>query len=184
MFNDPRQRADAIFLLAQCTAADASTDPNRQKDAAIGYMRVVAVCSQLPGKPHVAESLLAVGKLEEQLKNPAEAAAVYKQITDEFKNSPAADPASEGAGSTQQGRRKVGSRAQFEGNNRSMNKFIRKNQKKMLAVFSILLMIVFVVTLGYRGPGTGGGAEVVVAHMGKTAITGTEMAEAKAEWAA
>jgi hypothetical protein len=65
-----------------------------------------------------------------------------------------------------------------------MNKFIRKNQKKMLAVFSILLMIVFVVTLGYRGPGTGGGAEVVVAHMGKTAITSTEMAEAKAEWAA
>jgi len=65
-----------------------------------------------------------------------------------------------------------------------MNKFFRKNQKKMLAVFSILLMIVFVVTLGYRGPGNGGGAEVVIAHMGKTAITGTEMAEAKAEWAA
>jgi len=95
LFNDPRQRADAIYLLAQCTAADASSDPNRQKDAAIGYMRVVAVCSQLPGKPHVAESLLAVGKLEEQLKNPAEASVVYKQITDEFKNSPAADPASE-----------------------------------------------------------------------------------------
>jgi TolA-binding protein len=95
LFNDPQQRADALYLLAQCTAADTSADPNHLKDAALGYMRVVAVCSQLPGKPHVPESLLAVGKLEEQMKNSAEASAVYKQITDEFKNSPAAGPATD-----------------------------------------------------------------------------------------
>ena len=95
LFNDPQQRADAIYLLAQCSAADTSADPNHLKDTALGYMRVVAVCSQLPGKPHVAESLLAVAKLEEQMKNPAEATELYKQIADEFKNSPAAAPATE-----------------------------------------------------------------------------------------
>ena len=65
-----------------------------------------------------------------------------------------------------------------------MNKLIRKNQKKLLAIFSVLLMFVFIVSLSARGPGGGGRREaVVVGHMGKTALTDQDLSAAKDEWA-
>lgn len=99
LFTEPQQRADALYLLAQSTvgAVGNSEDPNQLKDAAIACMRVVAFCESLPGKPHVADALMQVAAIEEKLKNKKEALAVYNQIADEFKGTPAATQAKEAA---------------------------------------------------------------------------------------
>ena len=98
LFVDPNQRGDAMYLLAQSTAATAAqNDQNQLKDSAIAFLRVVAVCELLPGKPHVADSLLAVAAIEEKLKNTKEAVAVYNQIVTEFPGTPAATKARESA---------------------------------------------------------------------------------------
>lgn len=97
VFTDARQRADALYLLAQCTAAGAGDDPAQLKDAALAYMRVVGACDAVPGKPHVVESLMAVGGLMEKLKSDKEAAAVYGQVVAEFPGTPAATQAKQNA---------------------------------------------------------------------------------------
>jgi TolA-binding protein len=98
VFVDPAQRGEAIYLLAQATAAGmAPNDPAQLKDSALAYLRVVAVCDSIPGKPHVAESLMAVAATEEKLKNTKEALAVYNQIVTEFAGTPAATKAKENA---------------------------------------------------------------------------------------
>ena len=96
LFVDPAQRGEALFLLAQSTGATAQ-DTNQLKDAALAYMRVVAACGSLPGKPHVAESLLAAAATEEKLKNPKEALLIYNQMITEFAGTPAATKAKENA---------------------------------------------------------------------------------------
>jgi TolA-binding protein len=85
-----------MYLLAQATGATA-TDANQLKDSALAYMRVVAVCEGIAGKPHVADSLLAVGATEEKLRNNKEALAVYNQIVTEFAGTPQATKAKESA---------------------------------------------------------------------------------------
>jgi TolA-binding protein len=95
VFQDPVQRGDALFLLAQSTSATATADAAQLKDAALAYMRVVGSCEALPGKPHVAESLMGVAITEEKLKNSKEAIAVYNQIVAEFPGTPLADKAKE-----------------------------------------------------------------------------------------
>ena len=96
LFVDPAQRGEALYVLAQSQAATAR-DANQLKDAALGYMRVVAECKSLPGKPHVADSLLAVAAIEEGLKDPKAALAIYNQMITEFAGTPAATKAKENA---------------------------------------------------------------------------------------
>jgi len=96
LFADPAQRGEALFLLAQSTAATAQ-DSNQLKDAALAYLRVVAACESLPGKPHVAESLLAAAAAEEKLRNTKEALLIYNQMVIEFAGTPAATKAKENA---------------------------------------------------------------------------------------
>jgi hypothetical protein len=92
LFTEPDQQVDALFILAQ--AKDAAngdkTDPDVLKDLAIGYMRVVTFGSQLPDRPHVAESLYGAAQIEEKLKEPQAAGALYKQLTTDraYANSP------------------------------------------------------------------------------------------------
>lgn len=90
LFTEPQQQAEALYLWAQATSASEANNPNQLKDAALAYMRVVAVCDGMPDKPHVAESLLNVGSIEEKLNNSKEAIAVYNQVAQEFKDTPAA----------------------------------------------------------------------------------------------
>lgn len=91
LFTDAKHQADALYLIAQATAAGASpNDPNQLKDAALAYMRVVANCKGIEGQPHVAESLLQAAAIEEKLKNSKEALALYKAVAAEFKGSSAA----------------------------------------------------------------------------------------------
>jgi TolA-binding protein len=96
LFVDKGQQGEALWVLAQSQAATAS-DAVQLKDAALAYMRVVATCGALPGKPHVADSLLAVAATEEKLKNSKEALLIYNQMITEFAGTPAATKAKENA---------------------------------------------------------------------------------------
>lgn len=98
LFSDPMQQADALYLIAQAKAGAARPDdPDQLKDAALAYMRVVAVCKDLVGKPHVADALFNTAQIEEKLKNPKEAIALYNQVAAEFKASPLAGAAEQNA---------------------------------------------------------------------------------------
>lgn len=61
---------------------------------------------------------------------------------------------------------------------------IKRYQKKLLAIFAVLLMISFVATLGVGRFGSGGGGrgDVVVGHLGATPVYSGEMQQAKDEW--
>ena len=98
VFSDPRQQADALYLLAEAKAAGAGTnDTGAQKDAALAYMRVVAHFKGVAGQPHVADALLKTAGIEERLKNPSEALTIYKQVAAEFPGTPAATAAQQNA---------------------------------------------------------------------------------------
>jgi TolA-binding protein len=86
VFVDPGQQGDALYYLAQAQEGLASKDnPDSLKDAATAYIRVVAVCKDFDGKPHVADSMLKAAAIEEQLK-PDEAVMLYKQVVSTFKD--------------------------------------------------------------------------------------------------
>jgi len=63
-----------------------------------------------------------------------------------------------------------------------MLKYLQKNQKKVLAVLGVLLMIAFVATLGPRVPGQGSRENPVVAHLGQSPVYESQMQAAKSEW--
>jgi hypothetical protein len=83
VFTEPDQQVDALFILAESkdAANGDKTDPDTLKDLAIAYMRVVTFGSQLPDRPHVAESLYGAAQIEEKLNEPQAALGLYKQIT-------------------------------------------------------------------------------------------------------
>jgi hypothetical protein len=64
-----------------------------------------------------------------------------------------------------------------------MTNVIKKNQKKLMAIFAVLLMISFVATIGVGRSGGGGREDVVIAHMGSTPVYAREMQSAKEQWA-
>lgn len=98
LFTDPIQQAEALYVIAQAKAGAARPDdPDQLKDAALAYMRVVVVCKDIEGKPHVADALFNTAGIEEKLKNPKEAIALYSQVADEFKASPLAATATQNA---------------------------------------------------------------------------------------
>lgn len=98
LFTDPMQQADALYVIAQAKAGAARPDdPDQLKDAALAFMRVVAVCKDLEGKPHVADALFYTAGIEEKLKNSKEAIALYNQVATEFKASPLAGTAEQNA---------------------------------------------------------------------------------------
>lgn len=59
---------------------------------------------------------------------------------------------------------------------------IKKNQKKLMAIFAVLLMISFAATYSVGRGGGGGRSDVIVAHMGATAIYDSEFRAAREEW--
>ncbi|HEY2585975.1 MAG TPA: hypothetical protein VGI81_09465 [Tepidisphaeraceae bacterium] len=98
LFTDPTQQAEALYVIAQSKAGAArADDPDQLKDAALAFMRVAAVCKDMDGKPHVADALLQTAVIEEKLKNPKEALALYNQVAAEFKGSPMAGTAQQNA---------------------------------------------------------------------------------------
>lgn len=98
LFVDPTQQAEALYVIAQAKEGAArADDPDQLKDAALAYMRVVAVCKDMESKPHVADALFSTAAIEEKLKNPKEAIALYNQVATEFKASPLAATAEQNA---------------------------------------------------------------------------------------
>jgi TolA-binding protein len=85
-FIDPRQQADAMWLLAEAQSAKLGfvPDPVELEDCALAYMRVVAHFKDLDGHPHVVESLLKTAQIEEKLNNPEAARALYDEIVQEY----------------------------------------------------------------------------------------------------
>src|SRR2546430_16482279 len=62
-----------------------------------------------------------------------------------------------------------------------MYKFFQKNQKKMLAIFGVLLMIVFILPTGMK-TSMGNVSDPVVAKLGKSNVLRSEMQKAREEW--
>jgi tetratricopeptide (TPR) repeat protein len=87
---DPAQQADALFILAEARYALAGTDPSALKDAALAYMRVVALAKDDAGRPHVVDSLLKTGGILEQLGEPQSAGRLYEQVLAQFADDPSA----------------------------------------------------------------------------------------------
>lgn len=98
LFEGAPQQADAMYLLAEAKSAAAKpSDAAELKDAALAYVRVVALFKNAEGKPHVADALLKTAAIEEKLKNPKEALTIYQQVIAEFKGSPEATQAQQSA---------------------------------------------------------------------------------------
>ena len=88
---DPAQQSDALFILARAKQANAdASDAAAQQDAAVAFMRVVAVAKDLPGRPNVLASLRATAGILERTGTPAEATKIYQQIAREFADNPSA----------------------------------------------------------------------------------------------
>lgn len=83
------QQADALYLTAQARAGLAK-DANAQLDAGIAFMRVVARFGQVQGKPRVADALVRTAEIMEAVQSSSEALALYRQTTQEFAGTPAA----------------------------------------------------------------------------------------------
>ncbi len=62
-----------------------------------------------------------------------------------------------------------------------MNRFLRKNQKKLMAVFAVFLMIVFIITLNPRGMNTGQPA-VSAGTLNGHNVDRTDLVECQEEW--
>src|SRR5450432_1934696 len=58
IFTELPQQADALYILAEAHYGLAANDAAALKDAALAYMRVVALAKDAPEKPHVVASLL------------------------------------------------------------------------------------------------------------------------------
>src|SRR5437868_3895359 len=61
-----------------------------------------------------------------------------------------------------------------------MNSFIKRNQKKILAIFSAGLMIAFMLPSAMKGANDRG--SVTAGYAGKTKVTSKELAESHAQW--
>jgi hypothetical protein len=93
----PEQQAQAMFCIAEAEAGLAGNDPAALKKAALAYMRVVTHFKNDAGAPHVAESLLKTGLVLEQAKLLPDALQAFQDVQDEYKNSPQAKEAADGA---------------------------------------------------------------------------------------
>ncbi len=90
MFTDPDQQVDALYVLAEAhNGIDGEkNDPDKLKDLALDYLRVVTFGDKLKSRAHVAESLLAAAEISEKLHDKAAATALYQQLLDKTKGFP------------------------------------------------------------------------------------------------
>ena len=90
MFSDPDQQVDALYVLAQAHAGidGDKNDPDKLKDLAIDYLRVVTFGDKLKTRAHVADSLLAAAEISEKMHDRAAATALYQQLLDKTRGFP------------------------------------------------------------------------------------------------
>ena len=82
LFTESDQQVDALFVLAQAHLGidGDKTDPEKLKELALNYLRVVTFGSKLPDRPHVADSLYQAAQLEEKLGDKPAAILLYQQV--------------------------------------------------------------------------------------------------------
>ncbi|HWP41022.1 MAG TPA: hypothetical protein VNL70_08850 [Tepidisphaeraceae bacterium] len=97
IFTEPAQQAEALFIIAQARHGLARGQPDTRllKDAALAYMRVVALAKDEPGRPHVVQSLLSTAEILQQLGEPASARKLYEQVLAQYGDDPHAGYARE-----------------------------------------------------------------------------------------
>jgi tetratricopeptide (TPR) repeat protein len=95
MFVEPAQQADALYIIAQSRHGLAGDDATALKDAALAYMRVVAVAKDDPSRPHVVQSLLATASILEKLGEPQTATRLYEQVVVQYPDDPSTIKAKE-----------------------------------------------------------------------------------------
>ncbi len=95
IFNEPAQQAEALFCIAEAKYGQLADkdDPVQLKDVALDYMRVVAHFKDLPGRPHLAESLLKVADIHVRLNDKNTARELYQSVASQFKDQPPAEAA-------------------------------------------------------------------------------------------
>ncbi len=93
-FNDPLQQAEALYLLAESRyqlALAAGAGPATKQgfnEAALSFVRVIANFRDNPDKPHVAQSMLRIGQIEESLSDLKAASTIYNQLIAQFPDDP------------------------------------------------------------------------------------------------
>jgi TolA-binding protein len=103
MFVDPAQQAEALFILAEAQTGQAGTDQTRLKDAALAYMRVVALAKNEPAHPRVVESLLKTASILEKIGDTSSAQQLYAQIISQYPDDPLTAQASKSLERLKQG---------------------------------------------------------------------------------
>ena len=96
IFTEPRDQAQALYFIAEAQTgiARAKNDVPSWQDAALAYMRVVAHFRDAPpAGPFVARSMLKAAQIQETVRDPAAARALYEQLAKEFPADPAAKDA-------------------------------------------------------------------------------------------
>lgn len=80
-FVDPKQQADALFIIAVCKQHLANkTDKDAMMDAALAYMRVVADFESLDNKHQIAVSLLRTADILSEIGQSKEALQLYSRV--------------------------------------------------------------------------------------------------------
>ena len=85
VFTEPRQQAEALWVLAAAREGEARAEKDtiKLKDAALAYMRVVANFRGIAGAElRLGASLLKTGEILEELGEKAEARAVYRELAE------------------------------------------------------------------------------------------------------
>ena len=101
LFTELPQQVDALYVLARANDGQLATPGpgDATKDVALAYLRVVAFGEPLPGRPHVAESLLRAAQLSEKLSDAKGAATLYNRLATDpaYAGTPAAAEAKQAA---------------------------------------------------------------------------------------
>lgn len=95
MFVEPAQQAEALFIIAEAQAALAESDPVALKDAALAYMRVVALAKDEPDRPRVVLSLIKTASILERVGDPTAATLLYEQVMTQYPDDPSSPKARE-----------------------------------------------------------------------------------------
>lgn len=90
IFDDPTDQAEALYILAEARFARAGEEKTKLQDAAIAFMRVVAVAKDAPGRPRVADALAKSAEICEKLGDVATAQRLYEEVAREYPDSPVA----------------------------------------------------------------------------------------------
>lgn len=84
------QQVDAMFLIAEAHDKLAGENKTKLQDAALDYMRLVAMAKDQPNRPHVVQSLIRTAEILKQVGDADSSRRLYQQIASQYPDDPAA----------------------------------------------------------------------------------------------